>query len=205
VAPDRRAFAVVLATTALSGTGAYTGFTYIEKFLTEVSGFSASAVSPLLLVFGVAALAGIAAAGPLLDRLPWAMLVAPVALQTVAMGLLWAAGGTRWVVPAALALLGLAVAPVVMASQALVLRVAPGRTETAVAANSAAFNAGVALGALSGGLALPLVAVRGTFLIGALFTAVALVLLTRRLRGRAPDDGPATVGAGAAADGDGAA
>ncbi|MGQ4516095.1 MFS transporter [Streptomyces sp. DW26H14] len=181
-APDRRAFAVVLATTALSGMGAYTGFTYVEKFLTDVSGFPGSAVSPLLLVFGVAALAGIAAAGPLLDRLPWAMLAAPVALQTAAMATLWAAGGTRWLVTVALALLGVAVAPVVMASQALVLRVAPGRTETAVAANSAAFNTGVALGALTGGLILPLVSVRGTFLAGAVCTAVALVLLAPRTR-----------------------
>ncbi len=185
-APDRRAFAVVLATTALSGTGAYTGFTYIETFLTHVSGFSGAAVSPLLFVFGVAALAGIAAAGPLLDRLPWTMLAVPVALQTAAMLGLWAAGGVRWVTVVMLALLGLAVAPVVMAAQALVLRVAPGRTETAVAANSAAFNTGVALGALTGGLTLPLVAVRGTFLVGALATAVALVLLSPAVRGTPP-------------------
>ncbi|WP_329460376.1 MFS transporter [Streptomyces sp. NBC_01497] len=184
-APDRRAFGVVLATTALSGAGAYTGFTYIEKFLTEVSGFPGSAVGPLLLVFGVAALAGIVGAGPLLDRLPWAMLAVPVALQSVAMTALWAAGGTRWAATAALALLGVALAPVVMASQALVLRVAPGRTETAVAANSAAFNAGVALGALTGGLVLPLVTVRGTFLIGALWSAVALALQAPRVRHRA--------------------
>ncbi|MCF3964024.1 MFS transporter [Streptomyces fuscigenes] len=203
IAPDRRAFAVVLATTALSGTGAYTGFTYIERFLTGVSGFPASAVGPLLLVFGVAALGGIAAAGALLDRLPWAMLVVPVAVQTAAMTALWAGGGTRWVVAAALALLGLAVAPVVMAAQALVLRVAPGRTESAVAANSAAFNAGVALGALSGGLALPVAGVRGTFLIGAVDTAVALAVLARHARrgragGRARGGGSGSVPDGTA-------
>ena len=45
-----------------------------------------------------------------------------------------------------------------MATQNQVLRVAPGRTETALAANSAAFNVGIAAGALLGGalLTLPL-------------------------------------------------
>lgn len=54
---------------------------------------------------------------------------------------------------------------------------APGRTETAVAANGAGFNSGVAAGALAGGLLLPLFGVRGTFLLGGLLTVAALLLL----------------------------
>jgi predicted MFS family arabinose efflux permease len=65
-----------------------------------------------------------------------------------------------------------------MATQSQVLQVAPGRTETALAANSAAFNVGVAVGALFGGALLPLTGVRGTFLAGGLMTAVALVVLS---------------------------
>lgn len=65
-----------------------------------------------------------------------------------------------------------------MATQSQVLHVAPGRTETALAANSAAFNVGVAVGALLGGALLPLAGIRGTFLVGGLLTAVALVMLS---------------------------
>jgi predicted MFS family arabinose efflux permease len=188
-APDRRGFAVVLATTVLSVTGAYAGFTYVERFLTTVSGFPAAALGPLLAVFGAAALAGVAVTGPLLDRWPRGTLTVPVAVQTAALLGLYAAGGSRAATAVMLALLGAAVAPLFMASQALVLRVAPGRTEMAAAANSAAFNVGVALGALVGGLLLPYVAVRGTFLVGGLVTGAALLTATVDLR-RPAQPGP---------------
>jgi DHA1 family inner membrane transport protein len=65
-----------------------------------------------------------------------------------------------------------------MATQSQVLHVAPGRTELALAANSAAFNAGVAAGALTGGALLHAVGVRGTFLVGGVLTLGALAVLT---------------------------
>jgi DHA1 family inner membrane transport protein len=177
-APDARRFAVVLATTALSVTGAFAGFTYVVAFLDEVSGFSEGSVSALLMVFGVAGIAGVTAAGPLLDRFPRGTLTVPVAAQAVALLGLYAGGGSQTVTVAMLMLLGASVGPVFMATQSQVLHVAPGRTELALAANSAAFNAGVAAGALTGGALLSAVGVRGTFLIGGLLTAGALAVLT---------------------------
>ncbi|WP_020138206.1 MFS transporter [Streptomyces sp. 351MFTsu5.1] len=178
-APDRRRFAVVLTTTALSVTGAFTGFTYLVAFLDEVSGFGRDAVSAVLLAFGAAGLAGVAAVGPLLDRYPRATLVVPVTGQVVALVGLYAAGSSQVATVVLLMLLGASVAPAFMATQSQVLLVAPGRTETALAANSAAFNVGVAAGALLGGVLLPLTGTRGTFLAGGLLTAVALVVLCR--------------------------
>jgi DHA1 family inner membrane transport protein len=178
-APDRRRFAVVLTTTALSVTGAFTGFTYLVAFLDEVSGFGRDAVSAVLLAFGAAGLAGVAAVGPLLDRYPRATLVVPVTGQVVALVGLYAAGSSQTATVVLLMLLGGSVAPAFMATQSQVLLVAPGRTETALAANSAAFNVGVAAGALLGGALLPLTGTRGTFLAGGLLTAVALVVLCR--------------------------
>ncbi|GLW07376.1 MFS transporter [Microtetraspora sp. NBRC 13810] len=182
VAPDIRRFRVVLATTALSVTGAFAGFTYIVTFLGSVGGFPAGSVSALLLVFGVAGVAGVSVAGPLLDRFPGATLTVPVAGQAVALLGMYAAGDDQAVAVAMLALLGASVGPVFMATQNQVLRVAPGRTEIALAANSAAFNVGVAAGALTGGLVLPLVDVRGTFLAGGLLTVAALAVLLPRPR-----------------------
>jgi predicted MFS family arabinose efflux permease len=96
---------------------------------------------------------------------------------------------------AMLALLGASVGPVFMATQNRVLQFAPGRTEMALAGNSAAFNVGVAAGAIIGGMVMPVVEVRGTFLIGGLLTVAALGALLGEpvlagKGGQAPDDAP---------------
>ncbi|MFF7167474.1 MFS transporter [Streptomyces sp. NPDC008086] len=176
--PDRRGFLTVLAVTALSVTGAFAGFTYVVAFLDEVSGFRADAVSAVLLAFGGAALAGVTVAGPLLDRFPRATLTVPVAAQAVALLGLYALGHVPVATVVLVMLLGASVSTAFMATQTQVLRMAPGRTETALAANSAAYNVGIAVGALLGGVLLPAVGVRGTFLVGGLLTAGALVVLT---------------------------
>ncbi|MCX5053744.1 MFS transporter [Streptomyces sp. NBC_00201] len=178
VAPDRRRFFVVVATTALSVTGVFAGFTYVVVLLEDVGGFGEDAVSGVLFAFGAAALAGVALAGPLLDRFPRATLTVPVATQAAALLGLYAAASSQVAAVALLMLLGASVAPVFMATQSQVLRVAPGRTESALAANSAAFNAGVAAGALLGGALLPLTGARGTFLAGGMLTVGALAVLT---------------------------
>ncbi|GHH14812.1 MFS transporter [Streptomyces lanatus] len=180
--PDRRAFRVVLTVTVLSVTGAFAGFTYVVAFLDEVSGFGEDAVGAVLLAFGGAALAGVTVAGPLLDRFPRATLTVPVAGQAVALLGLWATGHVPVASVALLMLLGASVATAFMATQSRVLQVAPGRTETALAANSAAYNVGIAAGALLGGALLPVVGVRGTFLVGGLFTVGALMVLTWSVR-----------------------
>ncbi|MGI5451827.1 MFS transporter [Streptomyces sp. CA-249302] len=177
-APDRRRFLAVVATSALSVTGVFAAFTYVVAFLDEVGGFGEDAVSGVLFAFGAAALAGVALAGPLLDRFPRGTLIVPVVTQAVALLGLYAGGGSQVAAVALFMLLGASVAPFFMASQSQVLRLAPGRTETALAANSMAFNVGVAAGALLGGGLLPVVGVRGTFLVGGLLTVGALAVLT---------------------------
>ncbi|MEV0177448.1 MFS transporter [Streptomyces sp. NPDC050803] len=183
-APDRRRFLVVLATTALSVTGVFTGFTYVATFLDEVSGFGEDSVGAVLLAFGAAGLAGVTVNGPLLDRFPRATLTVPVTTQAVALLGLYAAGDSKAATVVLLMLLGASVGPVFMATQSQVLQVAPGRTESALAANSVAFNVGVAAGAFLGGILLPAVDVRGTFLVGGLLTVVALAVLTWPARAR---------------------
>ncbi|MGE7434476.1 MFS transporter [Kitasatospora sp. NPDC001175] len=173
---DTRRFAIVLATTALSVTGAFTGYTYLVDLL-GTSGFSDSAVGALLLVSGVSGVLGVSAVGPLLDRFPRGTLITPVATQAVGMLGLYTAGGSRPAAVAALVVLGGSLGPVFTATQNQMLRCAPGRTEIALAANSGAYNAGIAAGALLGGLVLHGTAVRQTFLAGGLLTLAALAVL----------------------------
>ncbi|MFF8712638.1 MFS transporter [Streptomyces sp. NPDC015184] len=181
--PDARRFGIVLAAGTLSAAGAFAGFTYIVKFLGDVSGFSPSAISALLMVFGVACLIGVGITGTVLDRFPRAALTTAVAAQVVGMLGLYAAGSRPVAAVVFLALMGGALGPVFMATQNEMLRCAPGRTDIALAANSGAYNAGIAAGAALGGLVLPLADVRGTFLAGGLLAtgACAVLLLGGRL------------------------
>ncbi|MFF2775442.1 MFS transporter [Streptomyces sp. NPDC058052] len=182
-APDRRRFGIVLATGALSAAGAFAGFTYIVTFLGDVGGFPPGTVSVLLMAFGVACLAGVTVTGALLDRHPWRMPAVAVATQAVGMLGLYAAGSRPVAAVAFLVLIGSALGPVFMTTQNAMLHCAPGRTDMALAANSGAYNAGIAGGAALGGLVLALAGVRATVLAGGLLSAAACAVL---LAGRAP-------------------
>ncbi|MCG7525582.1 MFS transporter [Streptomyces sp. OfavH-34-F] len=184
--PDARRFGIVLAAGTLSAAGAFAGFTYIVTFLGEVSGFSPSAVSALLVTFGLACLAGVSATGALLDRFPDAAPATAMATQAVGMLGLYAAGARPALAVAFLVLMGGALGPVFMTTQNAMLRCAPGRTDLALAANSGCYNAGIAAGAALGSVILPRTGVRGTFLAGALLTlAACTVLLTTHRRSAA--------------------
>ncbi|WP_414507931.1 MFS transporter [Streptomyces sp. NEAU-L66] len=190
--PDVRRFGTVLAAGILSATGAFAGYTYIVKFLGDVSGFPPRAVSALFVAFGVACLVGVSITGALLDRFPQAALTAAIATQAVGMLGLYAAGTHPMAAVVFLVLMGGALGPVFMTTQNAMLHCAPGRTDIALAANSGAYNAGIAAGAALGGLVLPLADVRGAFLAGGLLTVGACaVLLGGRLLSRGPLHAPA--------------
>jgi MFS transporter, DHA1 family, inner membrane transport protein len=147
-----------------------------------VSGFSSTTVSVLFVAFGVACLAGVSITGVLLDRFPHAALTTAVATQAVGMLGVYAAGTEPVATVVFLVLMGGALGPVFMTTQNEMLHCAPSRTDIALAANSGAYNAGMAAGAALGGLVLPLAGVRGAFLAGGLLTiGSCAVLLGGRL------------------------
>ncbi len=180
--PDARRFWPLVATA-----GAIAAYTYVALFVTEVSGFSASSVGAILFVRGIASVLGILAIGVLLDRSPWLALLTTVALQSAALLGLHMFGERPSVSVGLIALAGLAFAAFTATLGGLVLQVAPGRSDLAAAAVSAAVNVGITAGAFVGGLALPTHGVRATVLIGALLGIAALVLaLGERLIRPAP-------------------
>lgn len=61
---------VVCLITAVTMIGAYTFYTYIAPFITDVMGLPASAISPMLLAYGIAGAAGLVLAGTVLGRRP---------------------------------------------------------------------------------------------------------------------------------------
>jgi MFS transporter, DHA1 family, inner membrane transport protein len=163
-----------LAMTVLGFAGLFTVFTYIQPILTSVTGFSAAAVSPILLVFGAGLSIGNIAGGRLADRGLARALIGT--LTGLALVLVVLRPALSSMVPAVLlvGLLGVAAFATVAPLQLRVLEMAgPAGRNLASSLNIAAFNLGNALGAWVGGVtidhglglgALPLVAAAITVL-----------------------------------------
>jgi DHA1 family inner membrane transport protein len=175
-APDTRRYRLLVLMTVLAITGSFTAFTYVTPFLTDVSGFAAVAIGPLLLVRGIAGFIGVGVGGAHVDRSPWGAMVAPVALQTVALLGLYVLGHQRIVAAVLVAMAGLAFSALATALSSRVLQVAPGSVDIASAGTSVAFNVGITLGALLGSVLLSEFGVRSTALVSGLLSLAALAV-----------------------------
>jgi DHA1 family inner membrane transport protein len=148
----RRPVLLGFATTVLGFAGLFALFTYIAPLLTQVSGFSAAAVSPILLVFGGGLVIGNLAGGKLADKHLAGTVLGSLALLAVVLAL------TGWALHSQVAavlfvgLLGAASFATVAPLQMWVLDKAQGAGQSLASSfNIAAFNLGNALGAWLGG------------------------------------------------------
>ena len=148
--PDLGRFAVLVATTVLATTGAFTMFTFIGPYLTSVAGLPADATGAVLLARGVAGVLAILAVGALVDRVPWALMLVIVGVQAAALLAQWAFASSPAAVLVALTASGATLAAVSVLAGARVLRIAPGSTSLATSMTSTAFNVGITGGALIG-------------------------------------------------------
>lgn len=141
-----------LAMTVLGFGGVFAVFTYIQPILTEVTGFSKEAVSPILLVFGGGLAIGNILGGKLADR--WLMPALLGTLAALALVLLAMTLGIHSKVAAVVfaGILGVAAFATVAPLQMRVLEKAGGAGQSlASSLNIAAFNLGNAIGAWLGG------------------------------------------------------
>jgi DHA1 family inner membrane transport protein len=176
-APDAGRYRVLVVATALTVTGAFTAFTYINPFLTEVSGFAESAVGPILLVRGLAGLIGVVAVGFVVARHGWSVMTLLIGLQGVALTAQFVFGAQQAATVVATAVSSLALAATSAALGARVLQVAPGDTDLAGAGTSTAFNVGITSGALIGSLLVTGPGVRSSALAGAALSMVAFAVM----------------------------
>ncbi|WP_442583192.1 MFS transporter [Mesorhizobium sp. ASY16-5R] len=148
----RRPVLLGLLTTVLSWVGVFAAFTYIAPILTEVTGFPAAAVSPILLVFGAGLVAGNLIGGRFADRwLVPTMLVTLAALAVVLFAMTFAIHQQVAAV-VAVGLFGAAAFATVPPLQMWLLEKADGAGQgLASSFNIAAFNLGNAIGAWLGG------------------------------------------------------
>ncbi|WP_368228844.1 MFS transporter [Aeromonas sp. R10-1] len=169
---------LVYAKTALGYGGAFTAFTFLAPILQQVNGFSAGAVSLILLVYGVSVAVGNIWGGKLADRmgplpalkllfagLALVLLVltftAPHPVLAVLTVLVWGAFAFGNVP-------GLQVLVVKQAE-----RHTPNAVDVASGLNIAAFNVGIALGSVVGGFVVEHLGLMHTPWIGALIVLLA--------------------------------
>ncbi|MCY1513764.1 Inner membrane transport protein YdhP [compost metagenome] len=182
-----------LAMTVLGFAGVFVVYTYIQPLLTQVTGLSESAVSPILLVFGGGLAVGNILGGKLADRAPMAAVLGTLVALAVVLGAMQFTIGTPFTAVVFVGLLGVASFATVAPMQLRVLEKASGAGQNlASSLNIAAFNLGNALGAWVGGVTIdhgP--GLRALGWVAALLTLVglAIALWSRALDRRAQKTG----------------
>jgi DHA1 family inner membrane transport protein len=138
--------------TVLGFGGMFTVYTYIQPLLTQITGFSESAVSPILLVFGVGMILGNLLGGRFADRRLVPALLGTLFALAAVMGLMTFVLHSPWAMVLFVGLLGAAAFATVSPLQLWVLQKAGGAQSLASSLNIGAFNLGNALGAWLGGV-----------------------------------------------------
>lgn len=174
---------LVYAKTALGYGGSFIAFTFLAPILQQVSGFSADAVSLVLLVYGVSVAAGNIWGGKLADRHgPIRALQVIFLLLALVLFALTFTAGNSWLALATVLLWGAVAFGNVPGLQVYVVqqaeRHAPHAVDVASGLNIAAFNLGIAGGAWAGGRIVAEAGLMHTPWVGALVVLAALAITT---------------------------
>ncbi|NNG22134.1 MFS transporter [Telluria aromaticivorans] len=174
---------LVYAITTLGYGGSFIAFTYLAPILQEVSGFAASSVGLVMLVYGVSVAAGNIWGGKLADRKgPLAALQIVFALLALVLLVLAFTAPSKPLVLLTVLAWGAVAFGNVPGLQVYVVqraeRDAPHAIDVASGLNIAAFNVGIALGAWGGGLIVAKFGLMATPWIGSLIVVGAFALTT---------------------------
>jgi DHA1 family inner membrane transport protein len=195
----RRAVLLGLLTTVLSWVGVFAGFTYIAPILTQITGFSEAAVSPILLVFGGGLVIGNLAGGWLADRHLMPTIVGSLIALAVVLLAMTVVIHQPVLMVIAIALFGAAAFATVAPLQMWVFAKAEGAGQgLASSFNIAAFNLGNAIGAWLGGAVIDhgpglgsVTLVAGLVPIAALAVALIAIRMDKSRSGNAAQLSPA--------------
>jgi DHA1 family inner membrane transport protein len=172
---DHSALALALVTTVVGFGSQFVVFTFLASFLETETRIDAAAISPLLVVYGLASVVGSTLGGKASDRWPRAML--PVALTSLAVILIGfgALGGSTAAAVVLLFAWGVAGFALSPALQARVVRAAGPDNTLASSLNISAFNVGIASGSVIGTAVVAANALAFTPVIAAGLAAVAVI------------------------------
>ena len=172
---------LVYAKTAIGYGGTFIPFTFLASILTDISGFSASAVGWVMLVYGVSVAVGNLWGGKLADRLgPIPALRIIFALLAAVLLVLQLTAPHPWLAVCTVLLWGAVAFGNVPGLQVYVVKQAerftPQAVDVASGLNIAAFNLGIAGAAWAGGLIVTHLGLQHTPWIGAVVVLVSLAL-----------------------------
>jgi DHA1 family inner membrane transport protein len=146
--------ALVLAIIVVAQAGLFTTYTYIAALLRQVSGFTPTAVTTLLALFGLGAVGGNVLGGRIADRSPQAGLCALLTALTSVLAAFAFTSRIQWAAAATVLVLGVIAAALIPLLQDRALAAAPEAPTLVTAISASAFNLGVAGGSRLGGQAL---------------------------------------------------
>lgn len=145
---------LILGATALGNGGVFCWYSYITPLLTQVSGFSAESVTPLMVLAGFGMVVGNLISGRLSDRYtPGRVGTVVLGILSISLVLVFFLSSNPWCSALLMALCTAGLFAVSGPEQVLIIRVAPGGEMLGGAAVQIAFNLGNAVGAYVGGLA----------------------------------------------------
>ncbi|MFC7440994.1 MFS transporter [Laceyella putida] len=171
---------LVFIITALGYGGTFVSFTYLSPLLQEITGFQASAVSVILLVYGIAIAIGNIIGGKLSNRNPVKSLFYMFIIQAVVLFVLTFTAPFKTAGLITIIFMGLFAFMNVPGLQLFVVQLAekyvPSAVDVASAINIAAFNAGIAIGSYLGGMVTDSLGLIHTSWVGALMVVGAVIL-----------------------------
>lgn len=165
---------VALLAVLLAISGHFAGFTYIRPLMEQVTHLSVSAISAVLLGYGVGGFFGNFVGGWLAGRSERLAVVFGGSSVAVLAGCLLLGGSSAWVTAVAVTLWGFAFGAFPVGFQTWMVRAAPDQAESAGGLLVAGFQIAIASGAVGGGLLVDRMGALG----GPAFALVAMVLGT---------------------------
>lgn len=171
---------LVFAITALGYGGTFVAFTFLGPILEEITGYQASAVSLILLVYGIAIAIGNTFGGKAADKNPIKALFWMFIIQAIILVILSFTAPFKVVGTITIVLMGLLAFMNVPGLQLYVVQLAekyvPTAVDVASAINIAAFNLGIAIGAFVGGMIVDAIGLIHTPWIGGVMVLAAAIL-----------------------------
>jgi DHA1 family inner membrane transport protein len=179
---------LAIAITAVANLGLLMVFTYLAPLLTDLGSFSADAVAPMLLVYGLGATIGNLAGGWLADRALLPTQVGALTLLVLLFLAWWLSSGTTTtaLLVFAAGAVGFSVIP---GMQTGVMTAAAAAPTLAIAVNASAYQLAAAFAGWLGGRVIAGPGLRAIYLAAALTTILGIVLSAlawRRARSAVP-------------------
>lgn len=171
---------LVFAITALGYGGTFVTFTFLGPILEEITGYQASVVSLILLVYGIAIAIGNTFGGKAADKNPLEALLWMFIIQAIILIVLTFTAPFKLVGTVTIIFMGLLAFMNVPGLQVYVVKLAeryvPSAVDVASAVNIAAFNLGIAIGAFVGGIIVDTMGLIHTPWVGGVMVLGAAVL-----------------------------